>query len=161
MHKRRQRNLLVTALALVGALLGGEACSTAAQNDARTAATAVAGLVATAQPAATEVARRVGNLDPANVGRLIGTVIGANVDITIEPRGVPNEEVTHATLNGTDRSGAFGRLDTQARRSFASAGLQLARQSYPNAQIDMTILDGSGAPLLAVTYPPNGQPSFQ
>jgi|SRR6266508_5077830 len=160
MHKRRQRHLHGAVLTLlIGSFL--MACSPAAQNDARAAATAVAGLTTSAQPVATEVARRVGDLDPSNVGRLIGTVMGANVDITREPQGVPNEQVTRATLKGTDRSGAFERLDLPARRSFASAGLQLARQSYPQAQIEMTIVDGSGNRLLAVSYPPDGQPMFQ
>jgi hypothetical protein len=161
MHKRRQRRSGALGLLLAVGLLGAQACNPSVQNDARAAATAVAGIAATAQPVATEVARRVGNLDPDNVGRLVGTVVGANVDIKLEPPNVPNTDVTHATLNGTDRSGAFGRLDVQARRSFAGAGLQLARQSYPNAQIDLTIVDGSGNKLLAVTYPPNGEPTFQ
>ncbi|HET6317286.1 MAG TPA: hypothetical protein VFG86_12570 [Chloroflexota bacterium] len=160
MHKRRQRHLRVAPLTLLIGLLAA-ACSPAAQSDARTAATAVAGLASSAQPVATEVARRVGDLDPSNVGRLIGTVIGANVEITLEPQEVPNDQVTRATVNGIDRSGAFERLDVPARRSFASAGLQLARQSYPRAQIDMTIVDQSGNRLLAVTYPPDGQPAFQ
>jgi len=153
--------VLVRALVLSALVVVTTACSQAAQNDARTAATAVAGLSATAQPVASEIARRIGNLDPADVGRRIGTVMGSNVEITLEPSDVPNADVTHAVVHGTDRTGAFGRLDVQARQSFASAGLQLARQSYPNALIDLTIVDGAGSSLVAVTYPPNGPPVFQ
>src|SRR3954470_4249393 len=113
MHKRRQRRVPVLALMVSALVMAACGCSQAAQNDARTAATAVAGLSATAQPAASraatavaglsataqpvasEVGRRIGNLDPADVGRLIGTVMGSNVEITIEPSDVPNAEVTH------------------------------------------------------------------
>lgn len=151
----------MAALIVLTGLLSTAACSAAVQNDARAAATALAGLQATAQPVATEVARQVGGLEPANLGRLIGTVMGATIEISTTPPDVSNDRVTQATLNGTDRSGAFGRLDVQARRSFANAGLQLARQSYPQAQIDLTIVDASGNRLLAVTYPPTGQPTFQ
>ena len=177
MHKRRQRQLHGgLAVLLVGSSLAiGAACSQAVQNDARSAATAIAsaqatiqplgtvlaGAQATVQPLATLVGVSAPNLDPTNVGNLIGTVIGANVQITLEPQGVPNDRVTRAVLEGTDRSGAFGRLDPQARRSFAGAGLQLARQNYPNAQIEMVIVDQSGDRLLAVSYPANGQPAFQ
>jgi hypothetical protein len=161
MHKRRQRDLSVAALIILAGLLSTAACSVAAQDDARAAATALAGIQATAQPVATEVARQVGGLEPANLGRLIGTIMGATIEITTTPPDVPNDSVTQATLNGTDRSGAFGRLDIPARRSFANAGLQLARQSYPQAEIDLTIVDAAGNRLLAVTYPPNGQPTFQ
>src|SRR4051812_2587977 len=129
MHKRRQRHWCAYALAVSIGLLGAQGCSAAAQNDARSAATAFAGITATAQPMATEVARQVGGLEPANLGRLVGTVMGANFEVSITPPGAPNDRVTQASLNGTDLSGAFGRLDVPARRSFAGAGLQLARQA--------------------------------
>jgi hypothetical protein len=161
MNKPRQRRRHVAALIGLAGVLGAAACSQAASNDVRSAATAFAGVQATVQPVGTRVADALSRLQPTDLGRLIGTTMGANVEITIAPPGAPNDQVTQATLNGTDRTGAFGRLDDQARRSFAGAALQLARQAYPKATITLKVVDGAGTSLLAATFPPGGQPEFQ
>jgi len=124
-------------------------------------ATLVANIQATAQPLANRVAGGLSNLPAPDVGRLIGTTMGASMEITTTPPDTPNDQVTEARLNGTDRSGAWGKLDQQARRAFAGAGLQLARQAFPHAQLDLTVVDTSGNQLLSASYPPDGQPSFQ
>jgi len=161
MNKPRQRRGLCAAVVLAAGVLGAAACSQAASNDVRSAATAFAGVQATAQPVTTRVADALSRLQPTDLGRLIGTSLGATVEISITPPDVPNDQVTEASLNGTDRTGAFGRLDEQARRSFAGAALQLARQAYPKATITLNVVDGAGARLLAATYPAGGQPAFQ
>jgi hypothetical protein len=161
MNKPRQRRRHLAALIGMAGVLCAAACSQAASNDVRSAATAFAGVQATVQPVSTRVADALSRLQPSDLGRLIGTTMGANVEITLTPPGAPNDQVTQATLDGTDRTGAFGRLDDQARRSFAGAALQLARQAYPQATITLNVVDSSGTSLLAATYPPGGQPAFQ
>jgi hypothetical protein len=161
MNKPRQRRGLRAAAIVAAGMLSAAACSPAASNDVRSAATAFAGVQATAQPVATRVADALTRLQPTDLGRLIGTTMGATIEISLSPPDVPNDQVTQATLNGTDRTGAFGRLDDQARRSFAGAALQLARQAYPRATITLNVVDSSGTRLLGATYPPGGEPAFQ
>jgi hypothetical protein len=161
MIKPRQRRRHLRALLLVAGVLCVAACSPAASNDVRSAATAFAGVQATVQPVSTRVADALTRLQPTDLGRLIGTTMGATIEVSVTPPGAANDQVTQATLNGTDRTGAFGRLDEQARRSFAGAALQLARQAYPKATITLNVVDSSGARLLAATYPAGGQPAFQ
>jgi hypothetical protein len=161
MNKRRQRRL-AAAMVLVLVLAG---CSQPAPQPVATAvaqaqATGVS-VQATAQPIATRVAGALTQLQPTDVGRLIGTTMGASIEITLTPPNGPNDQVTQATLTGTDRSGAFGRLDKQARVAFANAGFQLARQAYPRAQLDLHIVDTNGTPLLDASYPPGGSPTYQ
>jgi hypothetical protein len=150
---------------VVAATLLTAACTASSDNVAPTAAssaaTAVAQVQATAEPVATRVAGALTQLAPPDVGRLVGTTMGATIDITTAPPGAPNDQVTQATLSGIDQNGAFGRLDQQARRAFASAGLQLARQAYPRAQLDLTVDDANGGRLLSATYPPGGSPTYQ
>jgi hypothetical protein len=170
MIELRQRSaalLGVLAVALLGA-----ACSSQAQPQPTTPPlTAVAELRATAQPLQTAVsgaagaagalASGVARLQPENVARLVGTTLGVQMTVNVEPANVENTQVQRATFEGTDQSGAFGKLDQPARRSFALAGLQLARQAYSQAQIQLTIVDPSGNRLLAVSQAPGGEATFQ
>jgi hypothetical protein len=155
----------MTALA-ASTLLVLAACSSTATTTTTTAPpTAVgppaANAQATPQSPASRVASGLANLAPTDVGRLIGTTIGASIDISTTPPNVGNADVTQATLNGTDRSGAWGKLDQQARQAFAGAGLELARQAFPHAQLDLMVVDTNGNRLLSASYPPGGQPTYQ
>jgi hypothetical protein len=161
MHKRRQRRTHLAAFASLVGLMAAAACNPAAQNDARSVGTALAGIQATVEPVATRVAGAVARLQPPDLGRLVGTTLGASVEVSIVPPDAANDQVTQATLTGRDGMGAFAKLDEQARRAVAGASLQLARQAYPRAQIDLTVVDGTGNRLLAASYPPDGQPTFQ
>ncbi len=168
MIKRRQRSLGLL-VAAVWALLA--ACSSPAGNTTTTAptaiatvaavATSVAKVSATGQALAPGLSNGLTQLAPDNLGRLIGTTIGVSVEVSTTPANVSNDQVTQATLNGTDRSNVWVKLDQQARQAFAGAGLQLARQAYPKAQLEMTVVDTSGNRLLSASYPPGGTPSFQ
>jgi hypothetical protein len=173
MIELRQRRTAVLAAMLIAVL--GSACGTpqqsqsgapattiaAAQSTVAPAVTAAAVVQSTAAPGATAFAGAFGRLQPENVARLMGTTMGVQMTIDVDPPNVENTQVTRATLNGTDQNGAFGKLDLPARRSFASAGLQLARQAYPQAQLELTIVDPSGTRLIAVTQAPGGEAAFQ
>src|SRR4051812_28484687 len=142
MYKRRQR-WCAAALLLLGAGCTAGSSSAAPTAVATTAATVQATVASGAQGSAQNPGGRLGgglvNLAPADLARLISTTMGAGIEIAATPPNVGNDQVTQATLTGTDRSGAWGRLDQQARQAFAGAGLQLARQAFPNAQIDLVV----------------------
>ena len=181
MHKRRQRSAWLVTFGVMAGLVAASACGQVVPNSPQSAATAVVGAQATVAAQATTFAipqptlqavgataqalgSRIGSalaqIQPQDVARLIGTTMGATIEITTSPLGVPNDEVKQATLHGKD-NGAFGRLDQQAREAFAGAGLQVARQAFPAAQIDLNIDDASGNRLLTATYPAGGSPSYQ
>src|SRR5207302_464885 len=140
------------------------ACSQSSPpTSAQSAATAVVGAQATiaAQATALPIAQgtvqsvqstsqalsgRIGGallqLQPQDVARLISTTMGATIDITTSPADVGNADVKQATLHGKD-NGAFGRLDQQAREAFAGAGLSVARQAFPAAEIALNVDDAN------------------
>jgi hypothetical protein len=185
MHKWRQRRALLAMPCVLAGMVTAMACSQGSPNSApansQAAATVVVGAQATIAAQATVLAipqptiqavqattqalgSRIGGalaqIQPQDVAKLIGTTMGATFDIDTSPTGVPNAEVKQATLHGKD-NGAFGRLDQPARQAFAGAGLQVARQAFPAAQIDLNVDDANGNRLLTATYPAGGSPSYQ
>jgi hypothetical protein len=166
MHKWRQRHAWLATFGVLAALLAATACTQTAPSSAQAVATAVNGaqatiaVQATAQGLNSRISSGLAQVQPQDVAKLIGTTMGATFEIATTPSDVPNDQVKQATLRGKD-NGAFGRLDQQARQAFAGAGLQVARQAFPTAQIDMNVDDASGNRLLTVTYPAGGSPSYQ
>ena len=182
MNKRRQRwlaaRLGMTAF-VASAMLVLSACGAAATapTPPTAVATLVANIQATAQPLANRVAGGLSNLPASDVGRLIGTTMGASMEITTTPPDTPNDQVTEAKLNGTDRSGVWGKLDQQARRAFAAKcvgyltrgiGLiivDIVTNRLTNLHDEVMTLLGQGAPFLmttsAATYAVAYRPSRQ
>jgi hypothetical protein len=166
MHKWRQRHASLATFGILAALLAATACTQSTSGSSQVAATAVVAVQATIAVAATSqglnsrISGGLAQVQPQDVAKLIGTTMGATFEIATTPADVPNDQVKQATLHGKD-NGAFGRLDQQARQAFAGAGLQVARQAFPSAQIDLNVDDASGNRLLTVTYPAGGTPSFQ
>jgi hypothetical protein len=140
------------AAALV--LLGSSGCQ------ARTTADAIQTAVVVAQAAATQVTTSLP--DPQSVlPNLQFLLAGAAVQVTTTPADAAKEEVTEVTIDGADTSGALTQLEPRARQAAAGAALLAAAQYYPNATISLSVVDGSGVPLVKATKSPGGIPQFQ
>jgi hypothetical protein len=118
-----------------------------AQATAAAGATLVSGVLATAQPALTTVQ---------------AMLAGASVHVTTTPEGTtdPNS-ITDVKIDATDAQGTLAQVDPHARQAAALAALAAAGQYYPNARIELTITDMSGATLVTGSVAPGQTPSVQ
>ena len=92
---------------------------------------------------------------------LDGLLAGASLAVETMPPDADNNAVTDVTIQGSDTSGALGRLAPAARQATASAALAAAAQYYPNATISLTVTDGSGATLVSGRKAAGQAPSVQ
>jgi hypothetical protein len=83
-------------------------------------------------------------------------ILGSGVQVQIEqdPPGAPNSQVTNVRVRATDASGAFARLDRDGREKTAEVVLFAAGQFYPQATVDLLIVDGSDHTLLTGSRAP-------
>ena len=109
MHKRRQRGAWLVTFGVMAGLVAATACGQVVPNSPQSAATAVVGAQATVAAQATTFAipqptlqavgataqalgSRIGSalaqIQPQDVARLIGTTMGATMEITTSPLGV-------------------------------------------------------------------------
>jgi hypothetical protein len=61
-------------------------------------------------------------------------------------------------LRGSDTAGTLASLQPFARRLAALAALATAGQLFPNADIELTVVDASGATLLSGSRRPGHEP---
>ena len=180
MYERRQRSCLADAGAAVstgvvafgilaaGACTpvsptasGGSAAPTTtslppAQQVVSGAQTAVSGAATALPAAATAVSPQV-----QYVTQILSAILGGGVQLQIEqePPDAANAQVTHLTLRATDATGALARLDRDGRDKTAQAVLLAASQFYPQATVDLLVVDGSNHPVLTASRNPGEPPN--
>jgi hypothetical protein len=166
-NEGRQRALqgLVSAAIIFGMLAPASGCQAgssieAAQTAIIAAQTILPGAQATAQAGATLVSGAFSNSQPA-LNALQGLLAGATLDVKTTPDGVENAAVTKVTIDATDAQGALGQVDPRARQAAGVAALLSAAQYYPNAAIDLNVVDTSGAVLLSGSVAPGQLPAVQ
>ena len=132
----------------------------AAQTAITAAQTVLPGAQATAQAGATLVSGAFSNSQPAR-NALRGLLSGATLEVKTTPDGVDNAAVTNVTIDATDAQGALGQIDPHARQAAGVAALLSAAQYYPNAAIELKVVDASGAVLLNGSVAPGQLPAVQ
>ncbi|HTD80242.1 MAG TPA: hypothetical protein VK898_21580 [Chloroflexota bacterium] len=166
-YERRQRSWLAALLILGVAALG--ACTPVAPTASPTAVPTPQNLVASAQTvvsgAQTVVPAAQSTLQASPeyqyINQVLTGILGGGVQLQIDqqPPDVPNTQVTNLRLNATDASGTFARLDRDGRETTAKVVLLAASQFYPQASVDLLIVDGNGQPLLTGTWSPGQAPT--
>jgi hypothetical protein len=183
-YERRQRSWLADAGAAVSTgvvafgILAAGACTPvsptasssgptatplpAVQNPLSGAAAAVSGAQTvlpaaqgTLQAAATAVSPQV-----QYVTQVLSSILGGGVQLQIEqePPEAANAQVTHLRLRATDASGAFAKLDRDGRDKTAQAVVLTASQFYPQATVDLLVVDGANKPVLTASRNPGEPP---
>jgi hypothetical protein len=152
-NRGRQRGVLpaLATLLVLGLLSGCQAQSSvqAAQTAivaGQTAIVAGQSALATVQPYAVI---------------LQGALAGANLDVNLTPNGVLPQDVTNVTIKATDAQGSLAQVDLHTRQAAATAALLAASQYFPNATIQLNVVDTSGSSLVSGNMAPGQQPSVQ
>jgi hypothetical protein len=109
----------------------------------------------TLQAAATAVSPQV-----QYVTGILSSILGGGVQLELEqqPPDVANTQVTNVHLRATDARGAFASLDRDGREKTAEAVLFATSQFYPQATVDLLVVDGSNRTLITGSRAP-GQPA--
>lgn len=109
----------------------------------------------TLQAAATAVSPQV-----QYVTQILSSILGGGVQLDLEqqPPDVANTQVTNVHLRAIDASGAFASLDRDGREKTAEAVLFATSQFYPQATVDLLVVDGSNRTLITGSRAP-GQPA--
>lgn len=89
------------------------------------------------------------------VAALLG---GVRLDVDQTPPGAAAPDITRLVLRGSDTAGALARLQPFARVLAAQAALTTAGQLFPNATIELTVADVSGAVILRGSRQPGFAP---
>ena len=183
MYERRQRSCLADAGGALGrslvafGILAAGACTPVAptssgsgppptpappaQDAVSGARTAVSGAQTvlpaaqgTLQAAATAVSPQV-----QYVTQILSSILGGGVQLELEqqPPNVPNTQVTNVHLRATDGSGAFANLDRDGRDKTAEAVLFATSQFYPQATVDLLVVDRSNRTLMTGSRSPGQQ----
>jgi hypothetical protein len=92
---------------------------------------------------------------------LQGLLSGATLDIKTSPDGADNPDVTDVSIDATDSRNAIGQIDPRARQAMVATALLATAQAYPNATIELEIVDGSGNVLASGRVAPGQTPSVQ
>jgi hypothetical protein len=131
-----------------GALSGARTAVSGAQ-------TVVPAAQGTIEAAATAVSPQV-----QYVTQVLTSILGGGVQLDFEqqPPNVANTQVTNVHLRATDASGAFAGLDRDGREKTAEAVLFATSQFYPQATVDLLVVDGSNRTLMTGSRAP-GQPA--
>ena len=124
---------------------GAQAAQATAAAIAPTVATVVAGVVQSEQVQET-------------VRQIAAMLGGIRLDVDQTPPGAAPSDTAQLVLRGSDTAGTLARLQPFARRLAAQAALVTAGQLFPNAVIELTVADASGATLLSGSRQPGYQP---
>ncbi len=135
----------VVAAVAAAALTAAPAVQATSAALVPTVATVVSGIVAGEQTQ--EMLRQVGAL-------LGGVTLQAEQD----PPNALLADTRRVSLRGTDSVGGLARLQPLARRLAALTALTAAAGLFPNAAIDLTVVDASGIVVLRGTHQPGFQP---
>ncbi|MGI9145421.1 MAG: hypothetical protein ACR2IK_02560 [Chloroflexota bacterium] len=111
-----------------------------------TVATAIASIVE--HPETQELLRQVTDL--------LGGVSVSQLEQS--PAGASPVDTTRLSLHGSDTAGYLARLQPLARRLVAGAAVAAAGQVFPNAAIELVVVDGSGKIIVDATRQPGYQP---
>jgi hypothetical protein len=108
---------------------------------------------------ATVVAGVVQNEQTQETVRQIAALLGGvHLEVDQTPPGAAPLDTTRLVLRGSDTAGALARLQPFARQLAAQAALATAGQVFPNAAIELTVADASGAVMLRGSRQPGYQP---
>ena len=183
MYERRQRRCLADAGAALGtgvvafSILAVGACTPVAPTSAgsgptptplppaqgalsgartavRGAQTVLPAAQGTLQAAATAVSPQV-----QYVTQILSSILGGGVQLDLEqqPPDAANTQVTNVHLRAIDASGAFAGLDRDGREKTAEAVLFATSQFYPQATVDLLVVDGSNRTLMTGSRAPGQQ----
>jgi hypothetical protein len=163
-YERRQRSCLADAGAALGAgvvafgILAAGACTPVAPTATGSGPTSTpepAAAQGPIQAAATAVSPQV-----QYITQVLTSILGGGVQLELEqqPPDVANTQVTNVRLRATDASGAFAGLDRDGREKTAEAVLFATSQFYPQATVDLLVVDGSNRTLMTGSRAP-GQPA--
>ncbi len=92
---------------------------------------------------------------------LQGALAGASLDVKITPEGALPQDATDVHIQATDAQGNLAQVDTATRQAAANAALLAASQYFPNATIQLNVVDASGAILVTGSKVPGQTPSVQ
>ena len=92
---------------------------------------------------------------------LQGALAGANLDVKTTPDGALPQDITGVTIKATDAQGSLAQVDARTRQAAASAALLAASQYFPNATIQLNVVDASGATLVSGSTAPGQTPAVQ
>jgi hypothetical protein len=108
---------------------------------------------------ATVVAGVVQSEQVQDTVRQIAAVLGGiGLEVDQTPPGAAPLDTMRMVLRGSDTGGALASLQPFARRLAALAALATAGQLFPNADIELTVVDASGATLLSGSRRPGHEP---
>lgn len=81
-------------------------------------------------------------------------------EVVMVPSGAAaSGDVAGLSLTGRDRDGAFGRLPQTEKGAALRELLARAGRAYPEALVQVTVLDAAGAPLASGNAVPRGTPA--
>ena len=134
-----------------GALSGARTAVTGAQ-------TVLPAAQGTVQAAATAVSPQV-----QYVLGILTSILGGGVQVQMEqqPPDAPNTQVKTVRLRATDARGAYASLDRNGREKTAEAVLLATSQFYPQATIDLLIVDGADRTLMTGSRAPGQAPKLE
>jgi hypothetical protein len=140
----------------------GQDAVSGAQTAVSGAQTALPAAQSTLQAAATAAANVAASPQFQYVVQVLTSILGGGVRLQIEqePMDVPNTQVTSVRLRATDASGAFSALDRDGREKTAAAVLLATSQFYPQATVDLLIVDGSNRTLMTGSRSPGEPPKL-
>jgi hypothetical protein len=108
---------------------------------------------------ATVVAGVVQSEQTQEAVRQLATLLGGvRLDVDQTPPGAAPPDTTRLVLRGSDAAGGLARLEPFARQLAGQAALATAGQLFPNAAIELTVADASGAVMLRGSRQPGYQP---
>jgi hypothetical protein len=176
-YERRQRSWL-GGLAALG-VLAGAACtpvSPTAQPGANPTPTAAPDLVSGARNAVssaqTVVPAAQGTLQAAAtavspqiqyVVGIMSTILGGGVQVQMEqepPDATNNAQVRSVHLHAVDATGTYAKLDKNGREKTAEAVLLGTSQFYPQATVDLLIVDANNRTLMTASRAPGEEPKL-
>ena len=140
----------------------GQAVASDAQTTISGAQTALPAAQATIQAAATAVATLIANPQFQYITQVLSSILGGGVQLEVqqEPLNVPNSQVTNVRLRAIDGSGAYSGLDRDGREKTAEAVLIATSQFYPQATVDLLIVDGANRTLMTGSRAPGEPPKL-
>ena len=91
---------------------------------------------------------------------ILTSILGGGVQLQVEqqPPDVANTQVTIVHLRATDATGTFAGLDRDGQEKTAQAVLLATSQFYPQATVDLLIVDGANHTLMTGSRAP-GEPA--
>jgi hypothetical protein len=112
----------------------------------------------TLQAAATAVSPQI-----QYVVGIMSSILGGGVQVQVEqepPDAANNTQVTSVHVRATDASGTYANLDKDGREKTAEAVLLATSQFYPQATVDLLIVDGANRTLMTASRAPGEPPKL-